>query len=723
MTSTISSNKKKNSFLSLLVNTLDKNSSVAMVYVCVLVFVLPILLWANQSVGKGVSSNLEAFVNIFSAAVPAISILFSVIIGLNVFSSYHNKRSTDLYASLPASKTCMFLSQYVGGALIVAVPLILTTVIASFIGGELSYFGYFMEKLFIVLLPVLASYTMIAFLSMCCGTRVDTIVSYTMLNVLYPLLVVTITILSTEMEPGFADTFDYSFNMLSILGSALSPALSALVLGIYIPEGVFDILYSNSNSQSGNSFYDTIYALKDFFEVNSFVIYWCIFLVVVLVASVFLAKSRKNENVQNGFIYSLPKHVITVLAAACGGFYLGFVCVVDNMSIKPEDEFGTFALWAVLGTIVIYAIVSLMYNRSIIKMIKSLPLLAISCVLAVGVYFSFAVDMFGQASYVPQVDQIESVQITTPLGDLGAYQYTFRSSKEITLVDDNNKFYQKDSALTDKENIENVVAMHKNIVDNLHNYVGNMYTIGCGKRNSEYIRNNYSYTKYYCNSNGELKFNEVEIAYFLKNGDIVRKKYYNPVYDNSVICDYMSKIINSTEYKEKAFFLTELLQNPNSSLVMISNPSYYDNDYDGYVDEYNGEAIDEEVVSMAYRKINNSEAFVGLVSALKKDFMADNLFETIKQCYADETSSYSNITIMINAKNVDNYYYYDNSDGRNRKDDVSCFNCTIPIPADRYTNTWNYINSNSALSMKNTSQLGILTKDTIYGEYNPLNKN
>ncbi len=718
MTSTIFSNKKKNSFLSLLLHTLDKNSTVTVVYVCVLVFLLPIILWANQTVGNGKIINFCMFTDIFSFAVPLVSILFSVIIGVSVFAGYHNKRSTDLYASLPASKICLFLSSYIGGALIVVVPLILTTVVSGFIGWELSSFGYIMEKLFVVIPPILASYTMVAFLSVCCGTRIDTVVSFIAINALYPVLVYTISYFSASMDPGCSyPIYGETYNMFTVLGTAFSPALNACILGSYITQGAMDVLTTNNH-------YSVFRELGEFIAYHApnvilFVIYWCVFIAVVITASIILAKFRRNENVQNGFIYSLPKHIITVLASACGGLFLGMVCVSDVSNMDSSKEFGTFVLWAILGSIVTYAIASLIYNRSVMRMLKSLPLLVLPCFIAVGVYFSFAVDLFGNASYVPNAENVKSVQITAPVGDFGSqHYYGYEGNSFVTLMNDDNKSYQKDVALSEKENIENVVAMHKSIVDNIHDYIGNMYSMKSG--NSGYLWDSIYDPTYRVDDNGDFIIGWVQITYYMKNGDTIQKSYYTNVYDDSKICDYMSKIVNSTEYKEKAFYLTDLINNPNSASIIIDNPLN-----GGY--EYNadtGEIITEEGDVVTFKEISNTELFTGLAEALEKDFMSDDIFETAKVYHSQGSDLCSGIDIHVNGKAYYDEYYLS---GGESTDDVWHYVVTIPIPKERYTNTWNYINSHTEIKQEikqdNITHCQIRTENTIYGEHNPFNNN
>lgn len=710
MTSTISSNKKKNSFLSLLIHTFDKNSSIIAVYVCVLSLLMPIILWANQVVGRGKISNLEMFVNNFSHIIPITTVIFSIIIGMSVFSAYHDKRSTDLYSSLPASKLCLFLSSYVAGALIVTVPLILCTFISGLIGGELNYLGFVMTKMFTIIPSLLACYTMIAFLSMCCGTRIDTVASFIVINALYPILVAVVSFISKTMDPGYVETMT---TFVTVGATALTPALSTFVLGLYAPQEVFEIIYKNP-SRLGD--YDFLRGISEYFSpIPSHIIYWCAFIVVLIIASVFIVKYRKNENVQNGFIFVLPKHIITVLAATCGGLFFGMVCGASSIDDGVSNEFGVYVMWAIIGATITYVIISLMYNRSTMKMIKSLPFLAISCVLSIAIYFSFAVDMFGNASYVPKASEVESVQITAPVGDLGLNYYDLEKSKELALVNDKNQIYKKDVTLTNKENIENVIAMHQEIIDNVHQYIGGLYSIECGVDN---ITDDYY--DYFTDENGDFIIREFDITYYLHNGNVVAKKYYTKVFDDAKIGEYMSKVINSTEYKEKAFFLNELLANPNSSSMYITNPFY--NEYEYYGEYEEDSDVDETVIS--YRDVRNTELFTGLAEALKKDFMADDLFETCKQCSRKGDNTYSVLEVYTNTKADYNEYAGDSGAVNSADyDDVWTYSVGIPVPKDRYENTWDYINSHPELSLDKAVRLQVLTKGTIFSENNPLNNN
>ncbi|MGO5076264.1 hypothetical protein ACTQ3J_00295 [Oscillospiraceae bacterium LCP25S3_E3] len=405
MTSTTSSNKQCQGFCGMLKWNLRNLTSLSVVYSVILLVVFPFML-AISLLGNGegaqvlynVLDNEESITSIFKSNWLIVSIIvniFVVVISANLFKSFHNRRSTDLVMSLPIKRSTLFLSNFITGLLVIIVPLFVVVLISGLLCGDiLVCLTYFIA----LIPPTLFAYAMYSFLAVCCGTVADTVISYVAINVTYPVLFSAIMNLVYNFSAG---TADFCYNGLSNLltngdpfkHSLLSPSMGILVC-------------SAETSMSDAS-------------MVPYCIYSIIFAAIMFVGAVILFKRRKNENVQMGFIYKLPRIIIIIISSLACGVYIGYTA---SGALSGDVKSGTvqllgYVLFSVMGCIVSYLIITSIYNRGGSEILKSIPCLGASVVLSLVIYLLTATGMVSMNMWAPDIKTVKYVSVETSINN------------------------------------------------------------------------------------------------------------------------------------------------------------------------------------------------------------------------------------------------------------------------------------------------------------------
>lgn len=671
MTSTISSTNKKNSFCALMKWSLLKSLPITVIYSFLLFLFFPVLMYAFQ-VNKGLKLNmLEGF---FISLIPLLVGLFTVITGNSMFSSYQNKRSTDLYSSFPVNKRTLFLSKYVTGLLIIIVPLVVMAFLGALVPALTSieydmgtFMTYIMQKVLTIIVGAVASYSLFAFLSMCCGTSADTVISYLVINLAYPVTISLLSGLFVSIVPGFSYMSSLMFYVPAVVVTALSP-----VVGTFLCGGL-DLFISSTQVDSA------AYYLTESINTTEYIIYWLVFIAVFFVASLILSQIRKNENVQNGFIFKAPMNVIKLLTSISGGVLFGTIFIA-TFDIQIGDsgfvQLIYFMIGALIGSMFAFLILTFIYNRGIAGFLKSLPNFLIAFAIVAVSYIVISLGFFSKDTYVPNADDVAAVSVST---DVVMTDEEWEGEATYSWYYDENKEKVKmDYFMEDSEVINNTIAMHQNIVDNLHE-----------KNDTFYLSKNED------TPIGAKTPETILISYKMKDGTIIKRSYNNNQYDNEQAKNDFDKIASSDAYKEQYFILGKC-DIDKVSLVSISQVKYMPSD---------GALFNE-----AYLEMDDEGTIIEeLLEALEKDFKADKSYmDTLDSKVISETSSlevdffgttevtttdsyYDDVVIDIAYQN---YLEGDITDYIGTMDYHMIYGITdeqYVIPKDKYVNTWKVI--------------------------------
>ena len=452
---------------------------------------------ANSGIGE-----IELFQYSSASLVYLISIVFTIIYTVRIYSYLHNKRKADLYGSLPIGRATLFIAKSVSAYLMSIIPAIFFLSLISII-SVCSGHSVVSEvtKLFPeICMGTLASIAFFGLIAVCCGTMLNSVLMFVAVCVAYPLSAIFIK----GTVVGCFDGFYVGIFKDSIIMNALNPLAA----------------------------YDGIN-----------VIYWLIFSVVCIVLGAFLAKKRKAERAQSAFAFHLPCYIIKVLVSFLAGMFLG----VLFGSMNVFGGYAGFVFGFILASVPVYIIVHLILYRGFSKLIKtSIPLGALIIVSCVGVALC-CFDAFGYNSYVPKTQDIKSA---------GFYDANSNYQSKGSAVGKNLKDMADD--ITDKDTIANILEAHYQLVDNRNYSVKNKFKntwVSMFKDNvpvfSE-ISKNPDYAFAYTLNNGNIvtrtyssasAFEETE-SYLtssyneLDTSDIIYSKGYIKAYSPLVKADY-----------------------------------------------------------------------------------------------------------------------------------------------------------------------------------------
>lgn len=691
MTSTISSNNKKNSLFALTKWSLLKSLPVAAVYSGLLFLAFSGLFFILDATRQ--LNNYSSVKIVLAYLIPAIVMIFTVVIGANMFGIFHKKRSMDLYGSLPVKRTTLFLSKYIAGLIILLIPLF----IFGLLGGITPYFSSVCKEEYNVVAVVMArcttlafciiaSYTMFSFLALCCGTTANTIISYTVINLVWPILICIVAIVFACVVPGFGTIIEemarVDYNILDYNKTGYSLQAPSVVWGIitYILSPMVGTFISVDIDLFNIGIPDLF---KGGVSNGEFFTYLFLFVTVVLVLSLCIVKKRKNEDVQNGFIYKLPRVIITLLLTFIVGLFTSsvfIVALVNKLNI-PGAEIILYIFGAFIGCLFSFTLLTLIYNRGVGGFIKSLPMIGVPYAVLLLGGFIISTGAFGLDTYVPKVDDIESVAISSDMS------WTYPSSYDAYLnrksddeyisenycwyLDEDENIVPMNFYMTDENIIKDTVAVHKSIADNLHNICG-LYNMQAILYDADNIENADS-------ADLTKSPSYIYIVYKMKDGSVIKRAYENTAYNVDEIHGLFNKIISSDSYKNQYYALTQCDSKRVSEMTIAGG----DNGKNPFICE------NSEVDSL-FKTVNSQQVSDELYEALRKDFMADkSLADTF------DIENYDGISneewfcgdekmIVVVYDNI----RYSNKLGYEVSGIISE---SFVIPKDKYTNTWNVL--------------------------------
>lgn len=371
-------NKEK--IIALMKWTARKNFGISIAYWILLFITFPlveifaiIVVTSNGKFSTYTDEMAESF-PMMTCAFAAVAILFSTVVAIIAFSYMHNKRRVDLFGSLPVSRRTLFFTRYASAILLTVVPVI----VIGFIGAMLSFNNSAILSAFTamgyLILAIIGNITFVAFISLCCGTVADVIISYGVINAVWPFCILIFYIFPSAVVPGM-DRMN-------------------------IPTGVFTFLTPMA------SYYTTIFGTGKTLSVT----WWIILTIALMGACFILAKKRKAETAQNAFAFDAVEVVIKFITCFVSGFGLGYILAnFGNESHGLKAQYIWFYVGAVIGIMTANILLHLIFNRGLKKYSKSLY----ECATVLGciTVFLFVVTtgLFGYDTRIPKESEIDKV--------------------------------------------------------------------------------------------------------------------------------------------------------------------------------------------------------------------------------------------------------------------------------------------------------------------------
>lgn len=465
-------------------------------YIAMLIITLPLIEFILLIQSKS-EKPVDEYVDMVTEAAPAISgsifafmvILFTTILSIVAFSYIHNKRCMDLFGSFPMSRRVLFFTRYASVLVQALVPLLVVGLIGAMLTLKLSTFATVMENVALLGLGVIGTVSFIALLSLCCGTVVDVIISFFVINGIYPICIIICTLFPASILPG------YNLNSSNInwtIYTLLSPLLAPFT-------GIWG------------------------YNTTMYVVWWILFSAVLIVGCYIFSKKRKTETAQNEFVFVLVEQAIKLFAGFVVGFGMGWILALigsgSNSSYKAQYIW--FFVGLCIGAFMTGVLLHLIYHRGLANIRKSLIISTIDVVMGLGFVMMIVTGVFGYDERVPGIDDIEEVGV-----------YLDNSDSYIVNGKDINEHYTDD-----KKFIKMVTDVHKTILKDKLKMKKGIYPIIPEREWSD----------------GEAYItSSIKVTYQLKNGEIVKRNYDGYFKGEKIeqLKNYTEKIVNKKKMLE-----------------------------------------------------------------------------------------------------------------------------------------------------------------------------
>lgn len=450
--------------------TTKRYKGISIAYIAMLFVTFPLieLLVIFQNKDRFISAGVinMAELNVVGTLFVFVTIVFATIFAIVVFSYMHNKRCVDLFGSLPVSRRVLFFTRYISVLAQTIIPVVVIGTIGALLTLKVEYFISSMKMIAMLALGVIGIVSFIAALSLCCGTVVDVIVSFLVINGVYPICILICNAFPASILPGFEMKGGINYSLYTMLSPVFAP-----FAGIWEKE-------------------KTLY-----------IVWWIVFSIVLIGACYILSKKRKAETAQNAFVFVVVEQVIKFFSGFTVGFGMGwiFAQIGGSSNESYKSQYVWFFVGLCIGAFLTATILHLIYRRGISKILSSLLIGAADVVVALVFVVVIITGAFGYDERVPDAQDIQSVSVNLD----GCESY------HVNGIDIRKKY------ITDKTFIEDVVAAHKAVLKQERKVKQGTYPIDMTHTEQAVYEGDEEYIS-----------GKVVISYQLKNGEIINREYF-----------------------------------------------------------------------------------------------------------------------------------------------------------------------------------------------------
>lgn len=476
--------------------------------------------------------EVEAY-GVIGAITTALAGFLGIFPAVDSFSCLHNKSVVDMKLSLPMTAKQRFFSNYFSGLFTYIAPFLGAQVISllflgyglifmegktfyhEYIGAEgklekvpfvCDYFSYIAPILFkLILCGVLAMlmlYTVTVLITVCCGSKFESIVHTILINVLIPLTVICVAF----------SIFDKLYG--------INPEIPAYKIISYT--SVAGAVFVAADWSLGQELF---YRTDEWINYGVWAVVYLLIIAAIGALAFFLYRKRRAEQVSKPFVFKLAYYVIITCAMFC---LIALLITNSTMGLIP----------AVIITSIVYMIFEVVTNRGFKRFYMSILKYAATFLAAFGViWVGSRTDGFGAVSRIPSAASVKSVEVSgfTVSGSYKIFDY-MNWYATIYDAENNSDVYFDDRyapiVFTDKENIGIILDAHKAIIDFYDKYKTDDFI---GDRSGELFAHASS-------------FGGITVRYNLKSGGSLERSYD---YYDLAADDILSKLDVTEEYKSQ----------------------------------------------------------------------------------------------------------------------------------------------------------------------------
>ena len=440
MTSTVSFKDKLKQIFSVLLWDLKGCKGSLTVYAIlasvftVIIFTLVFVLTAGETRATNIfiseshseitlSEKMQGFQAISSSFIGLLTLIFSIIYTVQIFSYMHNKRKVDFYGSLPISRARLFLAKCGAAYLFSIVPMLVfmgIIAIMSICTGTLLL-PQVTQMYINFIVGTLACISAYGFLSACCGTTFNTVVMFIAVCACYPLSMIFVR--------GYIDAF-------------------------------FTGAYTGDISKS--FIMNALNPISAYFGNN--LIYWVIFSIACIAFGTLLIMKRRSERAQTSFAYYIPCHIIKVIVSFLAGMFLG--TMFGSLNVLGNGVAG-FVFGFILASAPAFLITHMLFYKGMKKLVRTLPIYGGLAILVIVGVTLINLDIFGYNGYVPKTEDVKSAGII-----LTEYYYSENNNFSSVMSKSAGDF-------TEKSDIENIIKVHNKVLDSRNDKIKSAVKFRC----------------------------------------------------------------------------------------------------------------------------------------------------------------------------------------------------------------------------------------------------
>ena len=456
-----------------------------------------------------------SYIGIKNPLLAFIFVVLAVVVAMSGFSYLYSKKKVDMYHSLPVRREVLFFVKTLNGIIIVILPYIVCSFIASLLVlVNMGDAGIIVTTFFSVaewILLFIFNYTIVIFAIMLTGNMLIGILACGFLNFYAPAFSLLIS--------GYESTFFDTYYKVGFIAEKVLLKLS----GIMVIFGVF----------AGSLHEKMIIAV-----VGS---------IILLVINLLLYKKRASESAGKSIsfnIIKLPIKFMIVIFMSMLMYLFGYVMMNNSIA------WGVFG--AVSAGIITHCIMEIIYNQDFKKIFAKKLQMFICIVISLFIAAIFQFDILGYDRYIPKVSDISSAAVVSDFLESNASQYFNKMGfhNETKYDSITNIDYASDI------DIESMLMREMNIKDK--EAVVALAKLGVANLSSEWRADSIS--------------ERVLISYKLKSGKKVQR-VYNIDFDAAI--KELSSIYDDEGYKTGMY---PILSEDSKNIVSVDFNGIRDND-------------------------------------------------------------------------------------------------------------------------------------------------
>lgn len=443
MTSTTSFREFMREWKALYGWNLRRSRGISLLYFGLIVLVGPVLAFLAGASQNYSMVSLRNMIPVYCGLTMPFTMAFVLVFSIQRFGYMHNKRSVDLYHSMPVRRVPMLLASWSAAVTGLLLPLLadiflffllgLTIEMGDFRLLMLDYFRLFGSQMFLAVVCL----TFCMLMAVCSGTTMDMVTSIVLTNFFYPLVIFMVMLLGSWLLPGFNDS--YSPTLITALAPFPAMIVSMLFAGDYI-DALFGYHYTGDNPWV-------------------FWIWWICLLAVLLASSLWLYSRRKSESAESDLAFPVPKILLRFLSSAAVGLLGGTVLyLINNGQVYFFVGFFCFSIMA-------HIVTEALYSRGLKHIVRTLPSYGAMALCVVVLYLCAATGFFGYDTWMPQNVKSASIYPGWAREELGS-SWSCDSAPIGLYTDSNGIIAQRDRTIfTQPQHIETIQEIHKNLIN------------------------------------------------------------------------------------------------------------------------------------------------------------------------------------------------------------------------------------------------------------------